>query len=199
MTFVVTTIAFRLPSCHEEIFQAHQHQATVSHSVHLLVHTPVSTDKQLCTTSASIALDTLAFKSAPCDGIAGVPCVVATCLSEVSLRFSMHKVMKWYTPWMSPYETTSPSKSLRIVHRLFPRRRVRTLGMRRPAYAGSSLLFHGCKFSSHGPDRQSNPQEAVLFCSSLVNSALVLSRHLLPDLRQSHLLHPQLLLLIADT
>ena len=87
MTFVDTTIAFRLPSCHKEIFQAHQHQATVSHSVHLLVHTPVSTDKQLCTTSASIALDTLAFKSAPCDGIAGVPCVVATCVPEVSLRF----------------------------------------------------------------------------------------------------------------
>ena len=116
MTFVVTTIAFRLPSCHKEIFQAHQHQATVSHSAHLLVHTPVSTDKQLCTTSASIALDTLAFKTAPCDGIAGVPCVVATCVPEVSLRFSMHKVMKRYTPWMSPYETTSPSKSLRIVH-----------------------------------------------------------------------------------
>ena len=65
-----------------------------------------------------------------------------------------------------------------------PSKTVRTLGMRRPAYAGSSLLFHGCKFSSHGPDRQSNPQEAVLFCSSLVNSALVLSRHLLPILAE---------------
>ena len=46
---------------------------------------------------------------------------------------------------MSTNETTSPSKSLRIVRCLLPWRWVRTLGMCCPAYPGASLMFHGCR------------------------------------------------------